>query len=387
LKAAGRKPAILPSAAGSVSEEDLRTITNETLEKAYNTALPLLNDPSATVPIVLTSAMKGSGISNLHALLHELPIPTDPQTSHSFASSIFHIEDIYTKPADVEGVIVSGRLRSGQISVGDTVVLGPFSIHTDYEDSEDSDERPTRRPSSHLPSSRSFPGALRDLHLNSSRFQLPGQEWKRVKVNSIRNLRLPVASLQSDQVGTLAVVFEEDDGLPVSASIATAFARIRKGMVLAAVQPTSARSFVAEFSREDLTSLAVGNHVVVYIASVRASAKIVSARVPDETDSQDTSPDATAPSLAEQTFKFDGESDGVATGDGTNERISIAGAVTAKSLLVTLRFDSSKEFALVGDRVLIMPGGGPGLLGGQERGQKGVAALDGFVGRIVEVNG
>ena len=387
LKAAGRKPAIVPSAAGSVSEEDLRTITNETLEKAYNTALPLLNDPTATVPIVLTSALQGSGISNLHALLHELPIPTDPQMSHSFASSIFHIEDIYTKPADVEGVIVSGRLRSGQISVGDTVVLGPFSTHTDYEDSEDSDERPSRRSSSHLPSSRSFPGALRDLHLNSSRFQLPGQEWKRVKVISIRNLRLPVASLQSDQVGTLAVVFEEDDRLHMSASIATAFARIRKGMVLAAVQPTSTRSFVAEFSREDLTSLAVGNHVVVYIASVRASAKIVSARVPDETDSRNTSPDAKAQNFAEQPFNFDNESDGVATGDGTNERVSIAGAVTAKSLLVTLRFDSSKEIALVGDRVLIMPGGGPGLLGGQERGQKGVAALDGFVGRIVEVNG
>jgi GTPase len=387
LKAAGRKPAILPSAAGSVSEEDLRTITNETLEKAYNTALPLLNDPTATVPIVLTSALQGSGISNLHALLHELPIPTDPQTSHSFTSSIFHIEDIYTKPADVEGVIVSGRLRSGQISVGDTVVLGPFSTHTDYEDSEDSDERPTRRSSSHLPSSRSFPGALRDLHLNSSRFQLPGQEWKRIKVMSIRNLRLPVASLQSDQVGTLAVVFEEDDRLHMSASIATAFARIRKGMVLAAVQPTSMRSFVAEFSREDLTSLAVGNHVVVYIASVRASAKIVSARVPDETDSRGSSPGAKAQNFAKQPFNFDSESDGVATGDGTNERVSIAGAVTAKSLLVTLRFDSSKEIALVGDRVLIMPGGGPGLLGGKERGQKGVAALDGFVGRIVEVNG
>ena len=387
LKAAGRKPAILPSAAGNVSEEDLRTITNETLEKAYNTALPLLNDPTATVPIVLTSALQGSGISNLHALLHELPIPNNSQISHSFASSIFHIEDIYTKPADVEGVIVSGRLRSGQISVGDTVVLGPFSTHTDYEDSEDSDERPTRRPSSHLPSSRSFPGALRDLHLNSSRFQLPGQEWKRVKVISIRNLRLPVASLQSDQVGTLAVVFEEDNMLDMSAPIATAFARIRKGMVLAAVQPTSTRSFVAEFSREDLTSLAVGNHVVVYIASVRASAKIVSARVPDGRDSQDTSPDATAQHFAEQPFSFDSESDGLATGDGTNERISIAGAVTAKSLLVTLRFDSSKEIALVGDRVLIMPGGGPGLFGGQERGQKGVAALDGFVGRIVEVNG
>jgi GTPase len=387
LKAAGRKPAILPSASGSVSEEDLRTITNETLEKAYNTALPLLNDPTATVPIVLTSALQGSGINNLHALLHELPIPSDLRTSHRFASTMFHIEDIYTKPADVEGVIVSGRLRSGQISVGDTVVLGPFSTHAEYEDSEDSDERPRRRSSNHLPSSRSFPGALRDLHLNASRFQLPGQEWKRVKVISIRNLRLPVASLQSDQVGTLAVVFEDDDKLNMSASIATTFARIRKGMVLAAVQPTSARSFVAEFSREDLTSLAVGNHVVVYIASVRASAKIVSARVPDKAESHDARPVPTAQSSAQEPFNFDGDSDEATAGDGTNERTSIAGAVTAKSLLVTLRFDSSKEIALVGDRVLIMPGGGPGLLGGQERGQKGVAALDGFVGSIVEVNG
>jgi GTPase len=387
LKAAGRRPAIIPSASGSVSEEDLRTITNETLEKAYKTALPLLNNPTTTVPIVLTSALQGSGINNLHALLHELPIPSDLRTSHRFASTIFHIEDIYTKPADVEGVIVSGRLRSGQISVGDTVVLGPFSTHAEYEDSEDSDERPRRRSSSHLPSSRSFPGALRDLHLNASRFQLPGQEWKRVKVISIRNLRLPVASLQSDQVGTLAVVFEDDDKLNTSASIATAFARIRKGMVLAAVQPTSARSFVAEFSREDLTSLAVGNHVVVYIASVRASAKIVSARVPDKADSHDARPDPTAQSSAQEPFNFDGDSDEATAGDGTNERTSIAGAVTAKSLLVTLRFDSSKEIALVGDRVLIMPGGGPGLLGGQERGQKGVAALDGFVGSIVEVNG
>jgi hypothetical protein len=165
-------------------------------------------------------------------------------------------------------------------------------------------------------------------------------------------------------VGTLAVVFEDDDRLNMSASITTAFARIRKGMVLAAVQPTSARSFVAEFSREDLTSLAVGNHVVVYIASVRASAKIVSARVPDKTASHDTWPDPTAQAVAQEPFSFDGDSDEAVTGDGANERISIAGAVTAKSLLVTLRFDSSKEIALVGDRVLIMPGGGPGLLGG-----------------------
>jgi GTPase len=383
LKAAGRKPAILPSAPGLVSEEDLRFIKDESIEKAYNMAVPLLNDVKATVPIVLTSALQGSGINNLHALLHELPIVSDT-TSQRTASSIFDIEDVYTKPADVDGVIISGRLRQGQVSVGDKMVLGPFSTHTEYEDSEDSDERPSRRSSSHLPASRSFPGALRDLHLSSSRFQLPGQEWKRVKVLSIRNLRLPVAALQHDQVGTLAVAFEEDNTINMPASIATAFTRIRKGMVLTAMQPISTRSFVAEFSREDLTSLAVGNHVVVYIASVRASAKVVSARVPDSPDVHlDYEPQVSS----QEPFDFDGDQDRTAPRDGKDEKISIASSATAKSLLVTLRFDSSKEFVLVGDRVLIMPGGGPGLLGGQERGQKGIAALDGYVGNVVEVNG
>jgi GTPase len=380
LKAAGRKPAILPSASGLVSEEDLRLIKNESIEKAYNMAVPLLNDVNATVPIVLTSALQGSGINSLHALLHELPIVSDTAT-HRTASSIFDIEDVYTKPADVDGVIISGRLRQGQVSVGDKMVLGPFSTHTEYEDSEDSDERPSRRSSSHLPASRSFPGALRDLHLTSSRFQLPGQEWKRVKVLSIRNLRLPVAALQHDQVGTLAVAFEGDTTINMPASIATTFTRIRKGMVLTAMQPISTRSFVAEFSREDLTSLAVGNHVVVYIASVRGSAKVVSARAPDTSSLRpDDEPQ-------QEPFEFDGDQDRTAARDGKDEKMSIASSATAKSLLVTLRFDSSKEFVLVGDRVLIMPGGGPGLLGGQERGQKGIAALDGYVGKVVEVNG
>jgi hypothetical protein len=383
LKAAGRKPAILPSASGLVSEEDLRFIKNESIEKAYNMAVPLLNDVKATVPIVLTSALQGSGINNLHALLHELPIVSDT-ASHRTASSIFDIEDVYTKPADVDGVIISGRLRQGQVSVGDKMVLGPFSTHTEYEDSEDSDERSSRRSSSHLPTSRSFPGALRDLHLSSSRFQLPGQEWKRVKVLSIRNLRLPVAALQRDQVGTLAVAFEEDNTINMPASVATTFTRIRKGMVLTAMQPVSTRSFVAEFSREDLTSLAVGNHVVVYVASVRASAKVVSARVPDCTEVHS---EHEHQGSAQEPFEFDGDQERNSNRDGKDDKTSIASSATAKSLLVTLRFDSSREFVLDGDRVLIMPGGGPGLLGGQERGQKGIAALDGYVGKVVEVNG
>ena len=60
---------------------------------------------------------------------------------------------------------------------------------------------------------------------------------------------------------------------------------------------------------------------------------------------------------------------------------------SSSSLLVTFSFDSSKEFLLLGDPVLVMPGGGPGLYGGQERGEKGVAGLEGFVGTVVEVHG
>jgi hypothetical protein len=195
-----------------------------------------------------------------------------------------------------------------------------------------------------------------------------------------------VAALQHDQVGTLAVAFEEDDTINMPASIATT--RIRKGMVLTAMQPISTRSFVAEFSREDLTSLAIGNHVVVYIASVRASAKVVSARVPDSVlDTSDGDHDHEAQGSTQEPFEFDGDHERTAARDGKDEKMSIASSATAKSLLVTLRFDSSKEFVLVGDRVLIMPGGGPGLLGGQERGQKGIAGLDGYVGKVVEVNG
>ena len=37
----------------------------------------------------------------------------------------------------------------------------------------------------------------------------------------------------------------------------------------------------------------------------------------------------------------------------------------------------------VGAKVLVMPGGGPGLYGGNERGAKGMAGLEGFVGRVL----
>jgi hypothetical protein len=39
----------------------------------------------------------------------------------------------------------------------------------------------------------------------------------------------------------------------------------------------------------------------------------------------------------------------------------------------------------LGSQILVMPGGGHGLYHGSERGEKGVAGLEGFVGKVIEV--
>ncbi|KAK4612220.1 GTP-binding protein 2 [Fulvia fulva] len=374
LKKAGKRPAIIPNRPGVVVEADVQSLPASLIETAYQTALPLLNDAREVVPIVLTSAVEGTGVGNLHVLLHELPLPAAIITGSPESSlTIFDVEDVYSKPAEVAGVIVSGHLRCGQITVGDTIVVGPFSGHEHGEDSEDSDERPLRRASSGLPTSRSFPGALRDSLLSRSYFHLPRQEWRHVKVTSIRNLRLPVHALHADQVGTLALTLDEHEAKTAP------LARVRKGMVLTAMQTLATRTFTARFQREDLDTLAVGNHVVVYMSSVRASAKVISARAPDSPVVERQQSATTEP------FSFDLDV-GLDVGlDGQNS--PVAGVVTATHLLVTFSLDASKEFVLPGDQVLVMPGGGPGLYGGTERGEKGLAGLEGFVGEIVDVHG
>jgi GTPase len=379
LKAAGRRPVILPNRPGAVSEEDLQSFPISALDSVRSAIGPSFEDKLSIVPIVLTSAVDGTGIGNLHALLHILPISASPaQVVHDAQSAVFHVEDVYSKPAEGSGVIISGRLRSGLISVGDVLELGPFSGHDPLDDSEDSDERPLRKANAQPLASRSFPGALRGAHFASPSLALPTQEWRRVKVTSIRNLRLPVHFLNSDQVGTIAVVLENEDSANRRASD-LALSRIRKGMVLASSRPVATRTFSARFKREDLESLAVGNHVVVYISSVRAPAKIISARTPD------TAP--ASPVLDEQShepFSFDDVNASLM--DGREMFGPVAGVVTAAELVVTLNFDAATEFVMVGDQALLMPGGGPGLYGGLERGEKGVAGLEGFVGVITEVH-
>ena len=52
---------------------------------------------------------------------------------------------------------------------------------------------------------------------------------------------------------------------------------------------------------------------------------------------------------------------------------------------VTLELMTNREWIELGSQVLVMPGGGQGLYHGSERGEKGVAGLEGFVGRVLEV--
>jgi hypothetical protein len=57
---------------------------------------------------------------------------------------------------------------------------------------------------------------------------------------------------------------------------------------------------------------------------------------------------------------------------------------TPSVTIVKFQFIASREFVQHGAKVLVMPGGGPGLSGGNERGEKGLGGLEGFVGRAIE---
>ncbi|KAI4759207.1 hypothetical protein E4T52_08571 [Aureobasidium sp. EXF-3400] len=360
LKSAGRKPLMIPNSPGTVSAHELQSFTQKKLAGIRKTIDCLYDDPLSAVPIVLTSAVQGAGFDNLHAVLNELPIPDCREESPSNAGttdSLFHVEDIYNKAQDANAIILSGHLSRGTILAGAELFLGPCSPSSG-EDSEDSDTQQRPRLAQALPPSRSFPGALKG---NPLTFNKPSdQEWRKVKVVSIRNLRLPVSTLHADQAGTVGVELVDDKTLDTWTTI-----KIRRGMVLCNKPATSSSTIVAQFRRDDLGTLAVGSQAVVYLASIRSIPE------PSEVVGEDSSP--------EMVDEYNGSQE-----DSFTDRAA-AGAVTHQHLQVTFHFDSTKECVEVGFKILVMPGGGPGLFGGTERGEKGAAGLEGFVGRVVEV--
>jgi hypothetical protein len=166
---------------------------------------------------------------------------------------------------------------------------------------------------------------------------------------------------------------------------------IRKGMVLLdGPEAPKAHTVVAVHfdgpNADAVRSLSVGSGVDVYVASVRAPSTVVSLAVEKglgtETGTQGqyrlgsgSSNEAAADEPEDPAFGF--------SFDDEDEADFADEAASPSAMVVTFRFNRLREFYEVGAKVLVIPTGGPGLYGSSERGEKGVAALDGFVGRVV----
>jgi hypothetical protein len=367
LKEAGRKPCIVSDSSTSAQEPDLQSISIDDLSEARGVVQTLTMSPLATVPIILTSAVRGTGVNKLHAFLRQLPIPQSDKSSKSAPEHLFYIEDVYSVQTrtSARSAIVGGYLRYGTINVGDELLLGPYPVDVSSDDSDSGSGRP---PLGHpaIPQSRSFPGALRKPHARNPSLHDHRSEWRHVRITSLRNLRLPVRTLYPDQVGTMGIV-------PVDMPILSpAISRIRKGMVLANRQLKASKVITVRFEDSQTRpaqSLSVGSAVVIYVASVRASSKVISVATEPSTIADLNSHDEDEVAFG---FGFDDEPEEPVWGEAL--------AVTT----VTFQFIGSREFVEHDAKVLVMPGGGPGLSGGNERGAKGLAGLEGFVGRIVD---
>ncbi|KZM22675.1 uncharacterized protein EKO05_0009635 [Ascochyta rabiei] len=364
LKEAGRKPCIISDQSTSALDVDIQGISAGDLREAETTSRQLASSPLAIVPIVLTSAVRGTGINKLHAFLRQLPIPAEAPPPDKSPSRLFYVEDVYSVRGNARtdrSAIVGGYLRHGRLTVGEELLLGPYPIDISSDDSDSGSGRPRNSP---VATSRSYPGALHKRNISSRDRHV---EWRRVRITSLRNLRLSVRALYAGQLGTVAV---EPVDTPI---LSPAINRIRKGMVLADRQPLATRVMTVRFEGAQASgaaSLTIGNAVVVYVASVRASSKVISvATEPGESveASKDEADDEDAFG-----FGFDDEAD---------EQPAHA---PPSAVTITFQFIASKEFIEQGAKVLVMPGGGPGLAGATERGAKGVAGLEGFVGHAVE---
>lgn len=411
VKATGRIPFLLPpDHSKSVQEADL-SIISENDNKTLHGLLTKIEDAGnliSVVPILLTSAAKGTGIRPMHALLQRLPISpvptpydlTGPALNPEQPACLFHIEDVFGLPASHEaivsnrhtqvnpGSVVAGHLRFGKLSVGDIVVIGPFPADDDERGSPQNKSGARASPSSFGASMSRLSASepARFTSRNNVSASVTKGEWHMAHIKSIRNFRLPVRTLGPDQVGTIGIVFdipmEEDSNGPFERPPPTA-PRVRKGMVLAIPNQhmiqtghtlQAASGLTASFEDSDINSVTAGSLVVLYIASIRASAKVLHL--------------APHPASTEATHSENDELDVFGLDESLEkEQRDAESSVFGSDGITDVTFEllTNREWIELGSQVLVMPGGGYGLYNGSERGEKGVAGLEGFVGKVIEV--
>ena len=400
LKGAGRKPAILSSSSDQRSELQLQSIGKDEEHAAKRM---IASTPPAElhllVPIVLTSAVTGSGIDLLHALLTQLPADVGAMAAHiPFASQVFthpqtlfHVDEVLTMQAlpqsanvgrSAPGFVLSGYLRYGVLGVGDTMFIGPCNPGVSAELTENPDiHRARSYPGlvegsplldtiSHdqqRPSSGDFTGMANDAETTA-----PGlQTWQEVRVNGLRNLRLPVRRLLTGQVGTVAIIFQELRSCKSNSSLSATNPSLRRGMVVIPLTVSSKHGpfpaysrFTAVFPQPSLPAWPTVL-VTVYIASIRASAKIVEVKALGATPTN------------EDIFDFDNDNNNNHGSTSVPPNLS-----NDQKTEITFDFVASQEWLEMGTQVLVTPGGGPSLTNQPEQRDPASAGLDGYVGLI-----
>ncbi|KAF4808036.1 GTP-binding protein 2 [Colletotrichum siamense] len=386
VKEAGRVPKILQPAAGGAQEWS--RIPSAELNKAQvlTNEMEQSGDLLKHIPIVLTSAVSGAGIGLAHALLENLPLPPVP-TAHDFVgmalnpeqpSCLFHVDDTFSLPASYAslaenpnqndtGTVVSGYLRFGKLSVGDAIVVGPFPSGDDDFKGMTPEDRPSPGnyglSISHPSSAELAKIAIRNTVAAST---IKG-EWHKAKIVSIRNLRLPVNTLEAGQVGTIGIVLD----MPPESLTEGDFERlsnaprIRKGMVLAipskhmvdtGMSLQAASGLTALFQEPNTAFLTYGSLVNLYVGSVRAAARVMGvSRVRHE-----------------QAMKSADDGEDIFNMNDHDE--SMTNSELVGGVQVTLELLTSREWVEMGSQILLLEGG---------RNDK--SGLEGFVGTVVEI--
>ncbi|KAF4915971.1 GTP-binding protein 2 [Colletotrichum viniferum] len=386
VKEAGRVPKILQPAAGGAQEWS--RIPSAELNKAQvlTNEMEQSGDLLKHIPIVLTSAVSGAGIGLAHALLENLPLPPVP-TAHDFVgmalnpeqpSCLFHVDDTFSLPASYAslaenpnqndtGTVVSGYLRFGKLSVGNAIVVGPFPSGDDDFKGMTPEDRPSPGnyglSISHPSSAELAKIAIRNTVAAST---IKG-EWHKAKIVSIRNLRLPVNTLEAGQVGTIGIVLDmPHESLTEGDSERLSNApRIRKGMVLAipskhmvdtGMSLQAASGLTALFQEPNTAFLTYGSLVNLYVGSVRAAARVMGvSRVRHE-----------------QAMKSADDGEDIFNMNDHDE--SMTNSELVGGVQVTLELLTSREWVEMGSQILLLEGG---------RNDK--SGLEGFVGTVVEI--
>ncbi|KKZ68089.1 hypothetical protein EMCG_06301 [[Emmonsia] crescens] len=420
IKLTGRKPIMLPAPTETAEQEvNLQRISLSDQHDADKAIAAEGTDWTSKVPIVITSSVTGAGIGKLHALLRSLPIPakssTRPisisgrKTARHEAVKLFDITEVFEVPAfkvySVAGdnkcqhdraIILCGRVRRGNVSIGDQLVVGPLLMDS-RTDIDSSHLVPRSKPLF----SRSLPEELATFYLHNAPAdkdhpQTHQAHWQVVRVVSLRNLRLPVPTLLEHQIGTIGI--DNAEASPYLGSI-------RKGMVLADFHPISSplsipssllapvfhTGFVATFPASNFSltlssSLIMGGNAIVYIASIRAAAKVTCVEGSKNTQRQLPPGDEEIFSLDNDTFPAN-----ITTHHGHPEPIAVDrtdmsnGFNESGDIKITFSFVSSVEWIELNSRVLAMPGTTMATTSSSLPAPPGSLGLKGFVGRVCQV--